>query len=63
MVGLARTRNNRILEEVRSNVSYGKYGPTTYTFQAIEKVFVPDDAGRGEETSWEKEERFLQKWN
>jgi len=58
LIGLSRTRNRLVLDEIRNNVCYGKYGVSDYGFFYVNSIFLPDDPPL-KLTSWDSEIELL----
>ncbi|MFJ7759647.1 hypothetical protein, partial [Pedobacter suwonensis] len=58
-VGITRTKNNKYLNQLKSNLKQGSYGGDTNSFHEIQKIFCENASI---ETSWLKEINFLSKF-
>lgn len=58
-IGLARTRNNNYLHDLRQNLTMGGYGQDSYTFAAVETLFCNSYSRN---TPWLEEIEFLKKF-
>lgn len=59
LIGLARTRNHRYLDDLRKNLTMGGYGQNSYTFAPIETLYCNSYSRN---TPWLEEIEFLKKF-
>jgi len=55
LIGVARTKNEQRLEEVKKNLQYGEFGPRDYKCDIVRSIFLPDE----EISPWAHERAFL----
>lgn len=62
IVGVMRTYTEKDFEDIRINICYGNlFGVNTHALRVVQKIHIPDDQHLKNGTSWDQEERFLNK--